>query len=100
MAWKCDDCGKTFDEPIEYDEDDVNYHALLCPYCRADSLIELFECKFCGELVPRHELTSDGYCDACVKSAARKFDLLLKSKFEKEELEIFEHEFGIEPINY
>ena len=99
MAWKCDDCGKTFDEPREYDEYDVNYHALLCPYCGADTIIELFPCKFCGDLVPPHTLTVDGYCRACVKRTAKKLDLFLH-KCEPEELRIFQEQFGIEPISY
>ena len=98
--YKCCDCGETFDEPYEYDEPDVGYHADWCPYCHSDDIVEVRECKYCGELTPLHLLTIDGYCDVCVKNAARKFDLLLSSKFEKEELEIFKSEFGIEPISY
>lgn len=100
MMWKCNDCGAVFAEPKEYDEPDINYHGLWCPWCSSDDIVEVKECKFCGELTPLHMLTIDGYCDACVKNAARKFDLLLNSKFEKEELEIFKREFNIEPISY
>lgn len=98
--WKCNDCGYEFDEPYIYEEPDVGYAADWCPSCHSDDIVEVRECKYCGELTPLHLLTIDGYCDACVKNAARKFDLLLSSKFEKEELEIFKSEFGIEPISY
>ena len=100
MAWKCNDCGETFDEPYLYEERDVGYKADWCPSCHSDDITEVQACKFCGELTPLHLLTIDGYCDACVKNAARKFDMLRNSRFEKEELEIFKEQFGIEPINY
>lgn len=99
MTYRCNDCGYVFDEPYLYEERDTGYKAEWCPSCHSDDIVEVKECKLCGELTPTHLLT-DGYCDGCVKHAARKFDLLLKSKFEKEELEIFKEQFGIEPINY
>ena len=97
--WKCCECGHVFDEPYEYDEPDVGYHALWCPSCHSDDIVEVRECKLCDELTPIHLLTIDGYCPACVKRTARKLDFFLK-KCESEELQIFEHEFGIEPISY
>ncbi len=98
--YRCNECGWVFDEPYIYEEPDVGYAALWCPECHSDDIVEVQECKFCGELTPLHMLTADGYCDTCVKHAARKFDLLLSSKFEPEELDIFKREFNIEPINY
>lgn len=100
MAWRCNDCGAVFDEPYLYEEPDVGYKADWCPDCHSDDITEVKECAYCGELTPVFDLTIDGYCRECVKNAARKFDLLLSSKFEKEELEIFKSEFGIEPISY
>ena len=99
MTYRCADCGYVFDEPYVYEEPDVGYVATWCPSCHSDDIVEVKECKMCGELTPVHLLT-DGYCDGCVKHAARKFDMLLSSKFEPEELEIFAKQFGIEPINY
>ena len=100
MTYKCEDCGFIFEEPYLYEEPDVGYAALWCPECHSDDIVEVKECKYCGEPTPLHMLTADGYCEECVKHAARKFDLLLNSKFEPEELEIFKREFNIEPIHY
>lgn len=100
MTYKCCECGHVFDSPYIYEEPDVGYVAAWCPECHSDDIVEVRECKYCGELAPLHMLTADGYCEECVKYAARKFDLLLSSKFEPEELEIFKREFNIEPINY
>ncbi len=97
--YKCNDCGWVFDEPYIYEEPDVGYAALWCPECHSDDIIEVSECKFCEELYPTHLLTIDGYCPDCVKRTAKKLDLFLH-KCEPEELQIFEHEFGIEPISY
>lgn len=97
--YRCNDCGWVFDEPYLYEEPDVGYAALWCPECHSDDIIEVRECKLCGEYTPTHLLT-DGYCDACVKKAIRKYDRILNEKFEPEELEIFREQFGIEPINY
>lgn len=100
MSYRCNECGWVFEEPYEYVERDVGYHADWCPECHSDDIVEVRECKLCDELTPIHLLTIDGYCPSCVKSAARKFDRLLSSTFEKEELEIFKEQFGIEPIGY
>ena len=97
--WKCCECGYVFDEPYIYEEPDVGYAALWCPECHSDDIVEVQECKFCEELTPIHMLTIDGYCPDCVKRTAKKLDLFLH-KCEPEELRIFEHEFGIEPISY
>ena len=97
--WKCCECGYVFDEPYEYDEPDVGYHALWCPECHSDDIVEVRECKLCDELTPVHLLTIDGYCPDCVKRTARKLNMFL-NKCEPEELLIFEREFGIEPISY
>ena len=97
--YKCNDCGWTFSEPYEYEEPDVGYHADWCPECHSDDIVEVRECKYCEELTPVHLLTIDGYCPDCVRRAAKKYDMFL-NKCEPEELRIFEHEFGIEPISY
>ena len=98
--YRCEDCGHIFEEPYHYREPDVGYGAYWCPSCHSDDITEVRECKICGEYAPVHDLTIDGYCPACVRSAARKFDALLSSQFEKEELEILKEQFGIEPISY
>ena len=97
--WKCCECGYVFDKPYEYDEPDVGYHALWCPECHSDDIVEVQECKFCGELTATHLLTIDGYCPDCVKRTARKLNFFL-NKCEPEELQIFREEFQIEPISY
>ena len=99
--YKCNDCGWEFDEDDAYlyEEPDVGYAAVWCPECHSDDLTEVDECKFCGETYPVHKLTIDGYCPDCVKKTAKKLDLFLH-RCEPEELRIFEHEFGIEPISY
>lgn len=99
MKYRCDDCGAVFEEPLVYSEPSVGYEALWCPECQCDAIMEVEECKLCGELSPVHLLTVDGYCPDCVKKAAHKYDAFLKS-CEPEELRIFEEQFGIEPINY
>jgi len=99
MMYKCCDCDSLFEEPYEHLEPDVGYAALWCPECHSDDIVEVEECKLCDELTPIHQLTIDGYCPECVKRTARKLDFFLK-KCEPEELQIFEHEFGIEPISY
>ena len=99
MAWKCNDCGETFEEPYEYRERDVNYYADWCPYCHSDDIVEVKECSLCGKLTPTYDLTIDGYCPECVEKAAHKYDAFLNS-CEPEELKIFQEQFGIEPINY
>lgn len=97
--YRCNDCGWVFAEPYEYEEPDVGYHADWCPECHSDDIVEVRECKYCEELTPVHLLTIDGYCPDCVRRAAKKYDMFL-NKCEPEELRIFEHEFGIEPISY
>ena len=97
--YRCNDCGWVFEEPYEYEEPDVGYHADWCPQCHSDDIVEVRECKYCEELTPVHLLTIDGYCPDCVRRAAKKYDMFL-NKCEPEELRIFEHEFGIEPISY
>ena len=97
--YKCNDCGWVFDEPYIYEEPDVGYAAAWCPECHSDDIIEVSECKFCGELYPTHNLTIDGYCPDCVKRTARKLNMFL-NKCEPEELRIFREEFQIEPISY
>ena len=97
--YRCNDCGWVFDEPYLYEEPDVGYKADWCPQCHSDDIIEVAECKYCEELTPIHDLTIDGYCPDCVRRAAKKYDMFL-NKCEPEELRIFEHEFGIEPISY
>lgn len=97
--WKCCECGYVFDEPYEYDEPDVGYHALWCPECHSDDIIEVRECKLCDELSPIHLLTIDGYCPDCVKRTARKLNMFL-NKCEPEEVQIFREQFQIEPISY
>ena len=97
--YKCNDCGWVFDEPYEYEERDVGYKADWCPECHSDDITEVKECVFCGELTPVYDLTYKGYCPACVKATARKFDIMLLSHFEPEELEILEEGYEIYPIN-
>lgn len=99
MRYRCEDCGYVFDEPYIYEEPDVGYAAMWCPSCHSDDIIEVKECKLCGELAPAHLLTIDGYCGACVKKAAHKYDEFLNG-CEPEELQIFKEQFGIEPICY
>ena len=99
MTYKCCECGHVFDSPYIYEEPDVGYAALWCPECHSDDIVEVQECKFCGELYPIHKLTIDGYCPDCVKKTAKKLDLFLH-RCEPEELRIFQEQFGIEPINY
>lgn len=98
---RCNDCGWVFEEEDAYiyRERDVGYAAVWCPECHSDDLTEVAECRFCGELTPEIHLTIDGYCPDCVKRTAKKLDLFL-NRCEPEELRIFEHEFGIEPISY
>lgn len=97
--YRCNECGWVFDEPYEYEERDVGYHTEWCPECHSDDITEVQECKFCDELTPVHLLTIDGYCPDCVRRTGKKLDLFL-NRCEPEELQIFEHEFGIEPISY
>ena len=52
--YKCEDCGSIFDEPYEYHEYDVGYHADWCPYCHSDDIVEVKECKLCGNLSSPH----------------------------------------------
>lgn len=99
MPWKCNDCGSVFDEPYEYHEYDVGYAADWCPYCHSDDIVELNECKLCGEETPVHLLTYEGYCPECIEKTKRKYNEFLKS-CEPEELEIFKEQFYIEPISY
>ena len=99
MTYLCNECGWVFEQPFLYEEPDVGYSALWCPECHSDDIVEVRECKLCDELTPVHMLTMDGYCPDCVKRTAKKLDLFLH-KCEPEELQIFEHEFGIEPISY
>ena len=97
--YKCNDCGWVFDEPYEYEERDVGYHADWCPECHSDDIVEVRECKLCDELTPVHLLTIDGYCPDCVKRTARKLNMFL-NKCEPEEVQIFREQFQIEPISY
>ena len=97
--YKCNDCGWVFEEPYEYEERDVGYHADWCPECHSDDIVEVRACKLCDELTPIHLLTIDGYCPDCVKRTARKLNLFL-NKCEPEELQIFREQFQIEPISY
>ena len=97
--YRCNDCGWVFEEPYEYEERDVGYHADWCPECHSDDIVEVRECKLCNELTPIHLLTIDGYCPDCVRRAAKKYDMFL-NKCEPEELRIYKEQFGIEPICY
>ena len=98
MMYRCNDCGRLFEEPYVYEEPDVGYAALWCPSCHSDDLSEVEECKLCGALELTHELTVDGYCRACVEKARASFNKVLKTLFEAEELKILKSEFEIEPI--
>lgn len=94
--YRCEECGEIFEEPRKYEERDVGYEALLCPYCDCDTIEEVRECKYCGEY--KSYLDIDGYCNDCIGNTRRKFNLFLRSRFEEEELQILKTEFNVEEI--
>lgn len=96
--WKCDECGYEFDEPYIYREEDVGFEGWWCPSCHSDAITEVKECANCGEVTPVYDLTADGYCDNCVEATRKKFNLFLKSKFEREELEILKDQWMIDEL--
>lgn len=100
MRYRCDDCGWIFDanDAIEYYDPETGYGASLCPSCQADVLIEVRECKFCGEDEDAFRLTPDGYCRACVEKTRKKFNAFLEKHFEKEELQILKDQWIIESL--
>ncbi|MBQ6346530.1 MAG: hypothetical protein IJI71_03115 [Clostridia bacterium] len=101
MRYRCEDCGHVFDadEARKYYEPDTGWRELQCPSCRSPELVEVRECKFCGEDEDAYRLTSDGYCRACVRKTREKFNAFLDKHFEKEELEILKDQWDIYPID-
>lgn len=71
----CTDCGRTFDEPHEYEERHGFTHGpyeklSCCPYC-GGGYEEAVECHDCGEPIPKSEavLAEEDYylCENCAE---------------------------------
>lgn len=67
--YKCDHCGREFEEPDIVTEthglDSPPYEEIgVCPYCKG-WFEEMHKCKICGEHYTDDGLTS-GVCDACI----------------------------------
>lgn len=67
--YKCDHCGREFDEPDIITEthglDSPPYEEIgVCPYCKG-WFEEMHRCEICGEYYTADELTS-GVCDECI----------------------------------
>lgn len=69
--FRCESCGKTFEELEHYTESHGFEHPPFeewdgCPYCGESRPTEVESCAGCGELVDVEELY-DGFCVDCLK---------------------------------
>lgn len=98
--YRCEDCGRFFDEPI-VERDDPSprgvslpsgyYTYWHCPYCDSEEIEEAGVCKSCGEPVE----SGRTLCDTCrddlasiLKETAEEFELT-QDMFEDALFEIF-----------
>jgi DNA-directed RNA polymerase subunit RPC12/RpoP len=70
--YRCDDCGRYFEEPmITYDDPSPigvalpqgAYAEYRCPYCASEWIEEAGECASCGEPIP----SGQTLCDDCLQ---------------------------------
>lgn len=70
--YKCNICGKFFDEPIE---PGIGYYEKLCPECEGDYFEEAKHCRICDKP------TTNEFCDNChnvLKEALKYLQMILK----------------------
>ena len=82
LRYKCDDCGREFEEPDIVTEPHGEKVG-CCPYCHG-WFEEVYECKICGEYFTEDELTS-GVCDECVYEHSTDIELCHRLGQEAEE---------------
>jgi DNA-directed RNA polymerase subunit RPC12/RpoP len=71
--YKCDHCGREFEEPDFVEEthglENPPYEKIaVCPYCKG-YFEEVYECKICGAFSTYEQLTL-GVCDDCLMAKA------------------------------
>lgn len=68
--YRCDDCGRFFEEPVEVHDDPSPkgvsltsgyYIEWYCPHCGSDHIEEADTCALCGEPIAKHSVL----CDNC-----------------------------------
>lgn len=81
--YRCEECGKTFEEPYMVKDDPSPYGVALipgyyfypvCPHCGSDVLTLMQECPSCGD----YFIGSDVLCNDCMATLADGLDRIRK----------------------
>lgn len=75
--YRCENCGRTFDDPTMYYEDDTGYRSYTCPHCGCPDYVEVNACAICGEAT---EGEYDAYCPECMDDYDRYVVSVIKEK--------------------
>lgn len=78
----CEDCGRTFDEPIKTKEKlgefwgaPAFHDIYVCPYCESEEIDKLSVCPVCGEPMKADQ----DFCNACENFVSESLNDYIKS---------------------
>lgn len=72
--WICNDCGHTFEEPVNEQNRSVSVESEYaeCPRCGSDDFDEAFVCTGCGKWFADTDLYY-GLCKSCLADKAKEY---------------------------
>lgn len=93
----CKKCGNLFEScSTNYERHGDNYQACevwqVCPKCGSAGFEEARECESCGEFFGEEELRLYDICECCQREIKNKSVLLLKTEFNKSEIQFIYEE--------
>ena len=61
----CDDCNKTFENPVIYVNKINNRSFIVCPHCGSVAFSNAVKCAMCGKDIPENNV----FCEDCIDKA-------------------------------